>query len=108
LLNNKVDYPYEDMVLRAIFKHGNPVRLTDLKNTFYSDLPPIFGEMYNAVVRVGLFPESPQAVRARNVAGGVMIIVLAGIAALAALVLSPTMSAMMWLLPFAIAPTGII
>ena len=41
-VGNKVDYRFEEMTLNAIFKHGNPVLLSDLKNSFYSDLPPIY------------------------------------------------------------------
>ena len=107
LLANKVDYPYEDMVLRSIFKHGNPVRLSDLKNTFYQDLQPIYSEMYSTVVRLGLFPESPQSVRMRNVAGGIGILVLAGLAAGAAFVFGETVSYLIFALPVALFIVGL-
>lgn len=108
LLNSRVEYPYEDMVLQAIFKHGNPVRLSALKNTFYSDLQPIYSEMYNEVVRQGLFPESPRAVRSRNIAGGIFVLVFAALLFAAAALFASTMSWMLFALPIALLPMGII
>ncbi len=76
---NKVSYRFEEMTLQALFKHGNPVQLSGLKNTFYSDLPPIYDEMYRSLVALKYFPENPKSVRARNVAGGVGLLILAGL-----------------------------
>ncbi len=76
---NKVDYRFEEMTLQALFKHGNPVQLSGLKNTFYSDLPPIYDEMYRSLIALNYFPENPKSVRARNVAGGVGLLILAGL-----------------------------
>src|SRR5438445_3793614 len=36
-VGNKVDYRFEEMALNAIFTHGNPVLLSELKNTFYTE-----------------------------------------------------------------------
>ena len=105
---NNVQWPFEGMVLDALFKGGNATRLSDLKNTFYRDLPPIYNQMYNDVVRVGLFPESPQSVRARSYAGGTMLLLLAGLAFGAALFFADNVSYMMWLLPFALVPPAIV
>jgi hypothetical protein len=70
-------YRFEEMVNDAIFKHGNPVNLSDLKNSFYSDLPPIYAEMYRNLVAMKYFPEDPSAVRARNVGVGILFLILA-------------------------------
>jgi hypothetical protein len=108
LLQNKVEYSYEDMVLSAIFKHGNPVRLSELKNTFYSDLQPIYAAMYAEVVRLGLFPESPQSVRARNTGLGVLFWLLAGAAGVAAFLFGDILTQGLWMLPVAFGIVGLV
>jgi uncharacterized membrane protein YgcG len=105
---NKVDYRYEEMVLNAIFSHGNPVRLSGLKNTFYSSLPPIFDEMYRGLVGLKYFPENPKAVRMRNYAFGVLLLVLAGLVGFGALIFGDTVSWMLLTLPVALVATGIV
>ncbi|HYO50963.1 MAG TPA: DUF2207 domain-containing protein [Chloroflexia bacterium] len=74
--NSNVQYRFEDMVLSAVFSKGSPVRLSDLKNTFYSKLPPIYDEMYRNLVALKYFPENPKGVRTRNRVIGVLLIVL--------------------------------
>jgi uncharacterized membrane protein len=73
---NKTDYTFEAMVLNAVFKSGSETKLSDLKNTFYKDLAPIYSEMYGELVRLKYFPEDPSAVRTRYTMGGIGFIVL--------------------------------
>lgn len=73
---NKTDYTFEAMVLNAVFKGGSETKLSDLKNTFYKDLAPIYSEMYGELVRLKYFPEDPSAVRTRYTMGGIGFIVL--------------------------------
>ncbi|MEO5953190.1 MAG: DUF2207 domain-containing protein, partial [Chloroflexia bacterium] len=70
------EYNYERQLMNALFKKGSQVDLSDLKNTFFSSLPPIYSGMYNELVKLGYFPESPQAVRGRQIGIGVGIIFL--------------------------------
>jgi hypothetical protein len=77
--NGNVQYRFEEMVLNAVFSKGNPVRLSELKNTFYSKLPPIYDEMYRNLVALKYFPENPKGVRTRNRVGGVLLIVLGAV-----------------------------
>jgi hypothetical protein len=72
-----VTYRFEEMVMDAIFSRGNPVGLSDLKNTFYTNLPPIYAEMYRNLVALKYFPEDPSAVRTRNTGIGILFLVLA-------------------------------
>jgi hypothetical protein len=72
-----VSYRFEEMVNDSIFRHGNPVSLSDLKNQFYKDLSPIYAEMYRNLVAMKYFPEDPSAVRTRNVGIGVLFLILA-------------------------------
>ena len=48
-------------MLQALFKKGSPVQLSELKNEFYSSLPPIYTDMYNQLVALKYFPESPHS-----------------------------------------------
>ncbi|MFL5733203.1 MAG: DUF2207 domain-containing protein [Chloroflexia bacterium] len=63
---NTTNYLYETMVMNAIFKNGQSVSLSDLKNEFYSSLPGIYDSMYKALVDLKYFPENPAAVRNRS------------------------------------------
>lgn len=74
--NGKTQYPYEAKVLSALFKKGSPVQLSDLKNSFYSDLQPIYTDMYNQLVALKYFLESPAAVRTRNTGIGCGVVAL--------------------------------
>lgn len=79
LVGNKVDYRFEQMLLDSMFGGGNDVKLSDLKNTFYSKLPPIYDEMYNSLVALKYFPENPKTVRSRNFAAGFGLMVLGAV-----------------------------
>jgi uncharacterized membrane protein len=73
---SKTTFAYEDMVLNALFKNGQTVSLSELKNQFYSNLSGIYDSMYKALVDLKYFPENPAAVRGRNQGMGCGIIVL--------------------------------
>ncbi len=73
---SKTDFRFEQMVLDAVFQNGPETSLSDMKNTFYKDLPPIYSEMYGELVRLNYFPEDPSAVRTRYIMGGIGFIVL--------------------------------
>jgi uncharacterized membrane protein YgcG len=108
LLNNQVRYRFEDMVLAAIFKHGNPVQLSDLKNTFYKDLPPIYEEMYRTLVALKYFPENPQAVRHRNRGLGLAMAFLGGVVIFCSSTVFSDFSPLLILPGIALVITGII
>lgn len=55
--------PYEEKLLNGIFKGKDEVRLSKLKNKFYTLLPEINASMYQAVVEANLFPRNPETVR---------------------------------------------
>jgi uncharacterized membrane protein YgcG len=108
LLNNQVRYRFEDMVLAAIFKHGNPVKLSDLKNTFYKDLPPIYEEMYRTLVGLKYFPENPEAVRNRNRGLGGFMALLGGVVIFCTFTVFSDFSPLLILPGIALVITGII
>jgi uncharacterized membrane protein YgcG len=104
----KVEYRFEEMVLNSIFGYGNPVRLSSLKNTFYSSLPPIYSEMYRTLVGLKYFPENPQSVRMRNYAKGVGLLVLAGLVGFVAFLFIDMVSFALLALPVAFVAAGVV
>ena len=72
--------PFERKLLNDLFGHKDEVRLSDLKQKFYSKLDGIKSEMYKAVVSADLFPRDPNAVRNQyGCLGGVGLAVAAGV-----------------------------
>lgn len=106
---NKVDYHYEELVLGALFDgRGDDVKLSDLKDTFYNKLPPIYDEMYNSLVALKYFPENPKAVRGRNVGIGVLLIIVGGIVAFFGGAITGLFTDFGWLVGVAIALVGLV
>jgi uncharacterized membrane protein YgcG len=57
--------PHEEMVLRGIFSGGKTeVRLSDLENSFYQNLPAIKQYIFERLVKRGLYHSRPDKVRA--------------------------------------------
>jgi len=55
-LKNEADLkPFEQKIIRAIFKKGNIVSSTELRNKFYTELPDIKKEIYTEVAQTDLF-----------------------------------------------------
>jgi uncharacterized membrane protein YgcG len=83
--NNPADkelLAYERKLLSSLFKSGEVVRMSDLKNSFYSDLAKVKDELYKQVASKNhFFPGNPESVRSMHsgigiglmVAGGVMV-----------------------------------
>ena len=67
---------YEEKLLSSIFGKKDEVRLSDLKNHFYKNLPTIKTNMYNALVASGLFVRKPDAVRTQYAALGILALVV--------------------------------
>ncbi|MCL4861924.1 MAG: DUF2207 domain-containing protein [Caldilineaceae bacterium] len=74
--------PYEQSLLNAFFGERDEVRLSELKNKFYTHVPVIKQAMYDAVVKAGLFPRNPETVRTLYVVLGVLGLVGAVIVAI--------------------------
>ncbi len=107
-LGGKVEYRFEEMLLDAVFGGKEVVKLSDLKNTFYTKLPPIYDEMYKSLVALKYFPENPKAVRNRNMGSGCGIAVLGGLILFGSLVLMPAFTVMLPLLGVAVGLVGLV
>lgn len=68
---------YEQKLLDALFGSKDEVRLSKLKNKFYTKIDGIKKAMYEEVVRQGFFPTSPEAVRGQFGCLGVGALLLA-------------------------------
>ncbi len=55
--------PYEQKLLDALFGRKDEVRLSDLKNKFYTKVEGIKSAIYEETVRQGFFPANPNSVR---------------------------------------------
>ena len=82
--NNVPLRKYEQMLLDDIFGSGDEVKLSDLKNKFYTAIPALRKELYTEAVREGFFAESPEAIRSRFGCLGVVGLVVAGVVRLSA------------------------
>jgi uncharacterized protein (TIGR04222 family) len=66
--------PYERMLFDALFTGRDEVTLSQLKNTFATDLGRVRGELYQDMVRQGWYRTSPRKTRAAAYAIGVLVL----------------------------------
>lgn len=101
LLSNEVQYPYERMVLQAVFGDTNPgrlVKLSEFKSDFKGKLPAIYTEMYDALLQRNYFPVSPEKIRNSATGGCCGLVSIGGISLLLGLFLGSVLSPMLiWL-----------
>lgn len=68
---------HERRLLRGIFEgDARTVKLSDLKNEFYTNLPGIKDAVFDRLVRQGLYASRPDKVRSRWMAGAAVLAVL--------------------------------
>lgn len=73
--------PHEQTLYTGLFDGGTSVRLSDLENRFYKNLPGIRDRIFDQLVSRGLYRTRPDKVKGYWTAGGVvlgMLIVLGG------------------------------
>jgi uncharacterized membrane protein len=66
--------PHERKLLEALFKSGDSVTLSALKNKFYKDLPGIKDGLLDNLVGDGLYAARPDKVRTAYIVGGVFLV----------------------------------
>ena len=107
-LGNNIEYPYETSVMNSLFKKGSQVSLSDLKNSFYSSLPPIYDSMYNETVKLGYFPENPKTVRSRHVGIGIGLLALGGVVGFLWVIFGDTFSRFLVVPAFGLVLVGLV
>jgi uncharacterized membrane protein len=60
---SKAQYPHEQRLIQRIFGKKDERRLRDLQQKFYTAIPELKRELYQEVVRLGYFPQSPESTR---------------------------------------------
>ncbi|GAP64423.1 hypothetical protein ARMA_2846 [Ardenticatena maritima] len=60
---SKPMYPFEQQLVRRLFKDQTSVQLSSLRNRFYKELPQIYKAFYEEVVNLGFFPQTPEKTR---------------------------------------------
>ncbi len=70
---------YEKTLVDAVFGHGDERDLSDLKNKFYTVIPKLKTQLYEATVQEGFFTARPDSVRSMYAALGIALLVLAAI-----------------------------
>jgi hypothetical protein len=67
---------YERMVIRSIFWGGRSIRFSEMAEHFREAIPDVQRRLHEEVAKQGLFRENPEAVRRRNAASGIAMLVL--------------------------------
>jgi uncharacterized membrane protein len=70
---------YEKKLLHNLFKTGDEVTVSSLKQTFYEELKEVKEELYKEVVAKKLFPKDPEKVRSNYIAFAIVLIVFGGV-----------------------------
>lgn len=70
--------PYEKLLLERLFRSGNEVRLSALKNSFYKDLKEVKQALYKETIKKHLFADSPEKIRGIYIAVGIVSVVAGG------------------------------
>lgn len=68
---------YEQKLLELLFDEGSEVKVSTLKNTFYTDLPEVKTELYHEVTVKKLFRANPESIRVQYVVIGLTSAVVA-------------------------------
>ncbi|MBI3980778.1 DUF2207 domain-containing protein [Candidatus Microgenomates bacterium] len=55
---------YQEKIVQGIFSTKNTVKLSELKNKFYSSLEGIRREIYNSLIKTDVFPHNPISTKA--------------------------------------------
>ncbi len=71
---------YENLLLAALFKYGDEVRLSALKEVFYTDLARVKSALYAEVVKKGLFTQNPEQVRQKYGGLSIVLVILSALA----------------------------
>jgi uncharacterized membrane protein YgcG len=84
---SKATRTYEQTLIRHIFGQRETVRMSDLRQKFYTAIPTLRGQLYQEVVSEGFFPKSPETTRRVWSGLGFAGLVIAGIIAFFLLVI---------------------
>ncbi|MFH1292144.1 MAG: DUF2207 domain-containing protein [bacterium] len=61
--DSNLEKEFEKKLIYAIFKDGDVIKLSDLRNEFYRDLRKIESEIYQFTTQAGYFSKNPKSIR---------------------------------------------
>lgn len=67
---------HEEKVFSGIFKGGDDIMVSDLRNKFYKELPPIKKALYKELIDKNYFPANPEKIKSIYKWVGIIIIIL--------------------------------
>jgi len=68
--------PFDEQIMRGLFvADEKSVKLSDLKNKFYKEIPEIKNQIYSFLVSKGYFPEKPAKIQKKYVLSGILILI---------------------------------
>lgn len=76
---------YEKILLNRIFKDGDTVKISELKNEFYEDLSLVKETLYKDMVDKNFFPTNPEKARNKYTSTGIVILLLGALLVIAGL-----------------------
>lgn len=109
----RTDKPLDDLrsfergFIKYFFSNRMERSLESLRNTFYSAIPRLQHELYEAIVAEGLFSSSPQSVRSMWQGLGLVLIVLAFFGTFAGAGLVESIGGALICIPFSLGTVGV-
>ncbi len=100
--------PYEKRMLNSLFSLRMERTMDSLRNSFYTVISSLQGDLYKGLLDEGLFTTNPQTTRAMWSGFGVLLFVIAGIVFFVGTSAADEVSSALMLLPFAIGWVGIV
>jgi hypothetical protein len=101
--------PFEQKMMNKLFGGNRMERTMDsLRNTFYTTIAEIQGDLYRELVTEGLFDTNPDSTRNSWSALGIIILAIAGVIGFALFSLADQYSYVLLILPIAIGFVGVV
>lgn len=99
--------PYEKELLSGLFGAKDEVRLSDLKNKFYQNIPDIKKAMYDDLIKLNYYRESPETVRTQYGCAGAFLVALSVVVGVVSLLFVADFAAAALIPPFGLFVTAI-
>jgi uncharacterized membrane protein YgcG len=100
--------PFEERLIDKVFRNNMERSLNSMRNTFYTAIPQLQGDLYDELVSDQLFATSPATTRNTWAAIGGVLLVVAFVVGFLALAGALTVSPALLCLPFSIGLVGMV
>ncbi len=86
--------PYEKTLINEVFDSRDTTKLSDLRNSFYTVVPKLQKQLYEAAIKADFFAQDPQKIRKRYMGLGVAGLILSVLFGCGLLILTANFSGM--------------